>query len=452
MMSRTRCSKELPTAGITKLTKHFGKFLSTIEPDAERVSSVAEAHNTLRDHLKQDAELAWPIEDSYLSGSYARDTAIDPVKDVDIILLLKGVEVSASRNEPAPRPILRDIKRVIDDFYDEVDLEQQRRSIRVELPEDSIRMDIVPAVPVVAGDDGIFVPDYEQKCWVKSNPKAHVERKTRLNATNGRFVPLAKMAKWWRDQQIAKSKRPKSFLLECILAEHYVSADSVAETFVATMKAIQAAYRPERTLNLVPRVTDPGISSNNLSESCSWSLESFLAFMDAVDAAVTIAEPALTMERDAAIKQWRKLFKEAFPDTVEESATGKAMAQSSGTMPSAPSQRRALPYTVSVSARLAMSKDGELRENYPSDGRKLAKNIWIRFQVLNTNTPGKYTIRWVVSNHGKESREAGDPGHASNGSHINWEHTKYRGHHFMDCEILKDGVVVARRRHIVNIR
>jgi len=437
---------------IMKLTKHFGKFLSTIEPDAERVLAVAEAHKTLRDHLQQDAELTWPVDDSYLSGSYARDTAIDPVKDVDIILLLNDVEVDTACSELAPRPILCDLKQAIDDFYDKVNLEQQRRSIQVELPEDDIRMDVVPATLISAESDEIYVPDYEQKCWVKSNPKAHMERKTKLNAINGRFVPLVKMTKWWRGQQIAKTKRPKSFLLECVLADHYVgTADSVAEMFVATMRAIQTAYGPYRALKQVPPVTDPGISTNNLSESCSWSLESFLAFLEAVDEAIAIAEPALTMEEDAAIKQWRKLFGEAFPKTVKEPATSKSLTQSSA-VSSAPARRHAFPYMVSLDARLSMSQGGDLQERYHSGGRKLAKGIWLRFQVLETDAPKPYTVRWVVTNHGKEARVARDPGHVAHGSRTRWEHTRYRGHHLMDCEIWKDGGMVARKRHVVNIR
>src|SRR5687767_6923558 len=129
------------------LSSYFGKFLSNIEPPPERVEVIADAQNTLRDHLASDAaDLTYPVENDFLSGSYARHTATGMVKDADIILPLKGATLNADLTEPSPRQVLRNLKEVIDRFYDDVDLQQQRRSIQVWLTEDDVRMDLVPAV------------------------------------------------------------------------------------------------------------------------------------------------------------------------------------------------------------------------------------------------------------------------------------------------------------------
>ena len=65
--------------------------------------------------------------------------------------------------------------------------------------------------------------------------------------------------------------------------------------------------------------------------------------------------------------------------------------------------------------------------------------------------PKPYDITWQVINHGKEARDVDQLRHETLGDSTHWEETKYRGHHFMDCLITKDGQVVAKARHVVNI-
>ena len=51
------------------LITYFEKFVSNIQPTEERVKAISEAHNTLRDHLREEADLGHPVDDSFLSGS-----------------------------------------------------------------------------------------------------------------------------------------------------------------------------------------------------------------------------------------------------------------------------------------------------------------------------------------------------------------------------------------------
>src|SRR4051812_4612144 len=97
-----------------RLVTYFEKFVSKIQPSTERIKAASEGHTGLRDHLLSEAELAHPIADSFLSGSYGRHTAVDPIKDVDIILVLKEVEISEDRMTPSPRAVLEDLKVAID--------------------------------------------------------------------------------------------------------------------------------------------------------------------------------------------------------------------------------------------------------------------------------------------------------------------------------------------------
>src|SRR5262245_5482890 len=86
-------SSHLPKKAIRKhkrmeLNSYFRGLLSSIEPDTKAVKAAKCAHEELRSILQADEDVSEAEPDSYLSGSYARDTAIKNIKDVDIIVLL----------------------------------------------------------------------------------------------------------------------------------------------------------------------------------------------------------------------------------------------------------------------------------------------------------------------------------------------------------------------------
>lgn len=435
------------------LSSYFGKLLSNIEPSPERVDVISDAQTTLREHLGSDAaDLTYPVEGDFLSGSYARHTATGTVKDADIILPLQGAILSADFREPSPRATLENLKQVVDRFYDRVDLEQQRRSIQVFLTEDDVRMDLVPAIAPSGTDTILYVPDYHQQVWLASHPRGHITGSSVHNTrTGGRYVPLVKLVKWWRDQCIAEENRPKSFLLECLVREACpVDALPMATMFKQTMETIVERYGGSE---VVPVILDPALPSNDLAASCSWTLTEYRTFIDACEEAIAFANAALgAASKDVAITYWRQLFGEQFPSSLTEDEARLFAIKDTKNMlvvPHAPFR-----HTVSVRASLSAQRGGQASEQYPArNGRELEKNRWIRFDLLATTVPEPYEIRWRVQNNGKEAREARDLGHETYpGTTTQWERTQYRGHHFMFCEILINGIMVAQSRHRVRIR
>jgi Adenylyl/Guanylyl and SMODS C-terminal sensor domain/Second Messenger Oligonucleotide or Dinucleotide Synthetase domain len=433
------------------LRSYFDKFVSNIEPSEERVAAVSEAHRVLREHLISDASLAYPVDDSFLAGSYARHTATAPIKDVDIILALQRKEVSQDGRTPEPGVVLQDLKKAIDQFYDDVSLVTQRRSIRVNLVDDDIMMDVVPSIAPTGKDQLLYVPDRDQALWLPSNPAAHSTRTTALNGTTeGQFVRVAKALKWWKGR-LPKDQAPKSFLLETIAAQNAKKADSVVEAFVATLDGILSSYRTYRDGRRLPTIADPGVPENDLVVSCGWPLDGFLFFYDEVVKLHGIARRATDEDtkKEKTIELWQSVFGDVYPSSLsdeEEKAAKRVDAKAP------PTYRPQYPHRARISARLALSKNGPANETYPSNGRKLPKNMWLQFRLDENSVPEPYQIRWAVRNHGAEARADQGLSHETcPGGHTQWESTKYRGHHYMDCEILKDGTVVAKARHVVNI-
>ncbi len=117
-----------------------------------------------------------------------------------------------------------------------------------------------------------------------------------------------------------------------------------------------------------------------------------------------------------------------------------------------------VPYDVRIGARVGSHTSGPFRERYPSRGRPLEKGLHIRFHIESCTVPEPYGVRWEVRNGGLEAELANDLYHDSDIHYLGdanfetrVEGTKYRGTHYMDCVILKYGIVVRRARHVVNI-
>jgi hypothetical protein len=439
-----------------QLNTYFEKFVSNIQPSEERISAASEAHTTLRDHLEGVEALSCAASDSFLSGSYGRHTAVSPIKDVDVILIIDCGDLSDDHKTPSPKVVLQNLRDVIDDFYDEVDLETQRRSIRVDLPEDDIQMDIVPAIAPNGKDKKLFVPDHGQGKWIESHPTAHLNFATQTNkGSKGHFVRVAKAMKWWKSRNLDKETAPKSFLLEVIVANNIKSGGaSLCETFELTLSNMVAKYKQDYDKQRLPKVTDPGLPESDLVSTCGLTQAGFNAFYEALQGLSDLATKANSDETSRAdtIVLWQSAFGNVYPESLkpdEEERLQKSLSDVAAATP-----RHEFPYSVKISARLAREKNGPVGEYYPATkGRKLPKNYWLRFRLEQTDAPLPYAIKWAVRNHGADARKDANglyhetfPGQVEH-----WESTKYRGHHFMDCELWKDGRVIARTRHTINI-
>lgn len=75
------------------------------------------------------------IVESYLSGSYARETAIRPLEDVDIIFLIdpRHWPISLFASYPEPDAVLKTFSNAIRRRYQDSSLRTQNRSVRLRL-------------------------------------------------------------------------------------------------------------------------------------------------------------------------------------------------------------------------------------------------------------------------------------------------------------------------------
>lgn len=111
-----------------------------------------------------------------------------------------------------------------------------------------------------------------------------------------------------------------------------------------------------------------------------------------------------------------------------------------------------LAYSVKINSSIHFSHNG--KKLWPHvESRSISKNMWIRFS-LETSTPSPYKVEWQIVNTGVEAYNAGQlRGEFCLDGNIHWESTSYKGTHFVQAFIIKEGKCVAKsRRKIVKIR
>ncbi len=151
--------------------------------------------------------------------------------------------------------------------------------------------------------------------------------------------------------------------------------------------------------------------------------------------------------KSSANKKWKKVFGRPVPaaDTGKEAASAYSFRNT----------EEFIEDTYPVDVRYSMSIDCTVTQNgfRPSALRDILRNnTWLRpqrtldFHISDCGVPEPYLIKWKVLNRGDEAerRDAvrGSILHLNRKTHR--ESTSFRGEHYVECYILKDGVVVAR--------
>lgn len=190
------------------------KLLKIINPTQTQINGAKRSHNHLRNILNT-GNFENRIIKSYLSGSYARGTAIYPLDDVDIIFEVdpRCWKTSFFEKRPDPEVLLKSFHRAIKSRYKSTPVRLQRRSVGLRLSH--LDIDVVPAI-ASNEKDIIWIPDRMDGVWVPTGPKIHAEIGAEANRYQGKlFKPLVKLLKFW-NSNLPSTAKIRSFAIETI--------------------------------------------------------------------------------------------------------------------------------------------------------------------------------------------------------------------------------------------
>lgn len=216
-------------------------LVQEIEPTQAQKDAASRSHQYLRDILCT-GQFADRIVTSFLSGSYARDTAIRPIDDVDIVFVINPgywtLPAHLPNTLPIPGRVLESFAAAIRYRYPVSSVFGQRRSVRLQL--NHLDIDVVPAVNADTTGVVIWIPDETANQWIKSSPRQHAEFATTTNQrSGGRLKPLVKLLKFW-NANLPSTSKLRSFAVETIATRLYsnVGLSSLQEGLIAFLDFI----------------------------------------------------------------------------------------------------------------------------------------------------------------------------------------------------------------------
>jgi predicted nucleotidyltransferase len=292
--------------------QQFRDFLQDIEPSSTTKRNASVGHTSLRRYLKEHEEFSDYHLDTFLSGSYKRDTAIRPqIKDgveshpdVDIIVVTNH----SLSDDPC---------KVIDLLYDTLRgkyerIRKQARSVGIRTSK--VDMDVVPIIAPNGLGEILYIPDRKLEKWLVTDPPRHTTWTTEVNEeSGGRFKPLVKLMKWWRRENPTIAKKPKGFQIECITAECMDRKESrYDELFIGTLEQIVKNYQACIVFEFVPSIDDPGVSGNNVMDGVSF--HAFKGFYNKAKTCAELGRKAQSeTDKEEESKLWRQIFGSRFP-------------------------------------------------------------------------------------------------------------------------------------------
>jgi hypothetical protein len=458
--------------------------------------------------VKYEAVGAWLASDEsdlnpfapeiYPQGSFRLGTVVHPLAvydyDIDLVCVLNRTKEQISQKE---------LKQIVGTRLKQSPalkslVSSGCRCWLVDYPAETgmpgFHMDVLPAMPNPERPTGIFLTDTELFHWQRSNPKAYADwffsrmisilTARRAAAAMSASVDVEDVPEW-------QVKTPLQMTVQ-LLKRHRdvyfqpVPDDRPASIILTTLAAM--AYRGQPivynalldVMAEMPRfierrgdkwwIGNPTEIQENFADR--WNQNP---------------------ERHANFLRWLKRAQEDFSSLIVKRNLGEAIEHLGATLgtevmtkvaqdlgfrtrqPLVPSFTNAVPGIGGVSHRqpgrwfrnpvYSATLKGAVYYNRQSkkplwplvSTRPISKGLSLRFE-LKTNAPQPYEIIWQVVNTGNEAEQAGDLRggfYPANGheNRLHWETTKYRGTHWVEAHVVRDGVLVATSKpFLVRVR
>ena len=241
------------------IARGFEVLRENLEITGLQASTVSTRQHNVREAVGRGME----VQDSFLTGSYKRNTMIAPLSEADIDIF---VVLNSSYYEVNGQASLLDrVKYVLKKTYPKTpDISRDGQAVTISFTD--FQVDVVPAFNRRGG--GFLIPNTIQNEWISTDPHQHITIWSEANKThNDDLIPLIKMIKAWNKEN---GSSLTSFHLECLILQLLtnIRIDSfpsgVRYIFDKARRAVQspvadpAGYNPDvgKYLNMMEKVKD----------------------------------------------------------------------------------------------------------------------------------------------------------------------------------------------------
>jgi len=443
------------------------------------------------EHLGADDSALRPYNPQiYAQGSFRLGTVVQPVDDecgydIDLVCQLEIAKEQITQ---------KNLKSIIGERLEKrADLKEilvsSRRCWVLDYPADqnipNFHMDVLPSIPnIERPPSGILLTDTELVRWQKSNPIAYAdwfksrmaeifERRKVAFAANVEDVPDWRIkTPLQRSVQILKRHRdiffggnenkPISIILTTLAAHAYEGQDDIYDALTNITKRMSIFIENRGGVWWVQNPVDP---DENFADKWNEYPERREAFVKWLVKAKTDFE---NISKAASLPDGLQILNESIGrGTMSKVAASLGVPQGGALppmvrtipIPFVPAladynhaqgpQWPVIPdYNVKVKGRVYTKKRNGKVGQYlkPLWDSSVPKRVWIKFEA-HTNTPSPYSVKWQVVNTGQEAMNDRCPRgdfYDSEEPNVRWESTAYKGTHWVEAFIIKNGLCVGR--------
>jgi hypothetical protein len=433
--------------------KQFLDFCLKKRLTATKKTYLKNSRNTIRDRIKKKFSDDGKKQPSFCGqGSYVMKTTINPLNgeyDIDDGVYLNNIDTSKDVREWEKTETVHSwIYNAIENHTNKT--EDKPRCVRVIYSKD-YHVDL----PIyVIKNNECYLAEKGEKQWNKSDPKAINDWfKNRDSEEKKKLERIIIYLKAWKDFREFNNQSLKLVggLQLTVLAEKYfILSDCDEESLFKTVEKIN------NNLHLHPPLNNP--IDNSLDLFFSYSSIRVDKFKEEFDSFYKKAKDAYYEEDNLeSAKLWKKIFGDDFPLPKIEASCSEKSFNSFRISQSSLEYSENEEYIEDIcSVNLNPIYNLEIGCEVEQNGfrKKCLKYIpllkpqkKLRFFCEKINVPKPYIIKWKVKNHGENARQLGAlRGEITDdyGNMEKIEHTKYKGEHYVECYVIKNGICVAR--------
>jgi hypothetical protein len=368
-------------------------------------------------------------------GSYGRWTAIKGISDLDLLYILPASMRAEYDKEGGPSKMLARTRLAIQGRYPKTSVTVDRLVVVVQFTNFMFEVQ-----PVFENDDRSFsYPDTYSDSWKTTKPREEIEAiSTDDLLSDGNLRRLCKLARAWKNRHgIGMGGLLIDTLVHNFMRQY---PDNRSVKFDAYDELVRDFFYYLSEEEDHEFYAAPG-SRQHVRVKKKFQRKAKNAYELCIEAINAVGQKN-------AYKKWRSVFGNSVPavSAVRESLTASAFNNTEGFI----EDRFPVDVRYSVSVDCTVTQNGfrpfSLR-SLASSAKVLPPRKKLVFTIVESDVPEPFDVRWKVLNRGPLAEKRNEiRGQIINPNRGRDRHeiTSFRGHHHVECYILKNGIVVAR--------
>lgn len=407
------------------------KVGETAAPVASRRDEIAKALN--KDFRGKDGCADYKL----MVGSFGRHTAIKGVSDLDMIYIMPPDIRSNYDGDTGPRRLLKRVRENLTDRYTHTDIRVDQCVVRVQFKSNAFKFEVQPAFE---NPDGSFdYPDTKMEGWKTTKPREEKAATSECNdRTSTNMRHLARMARAWKNEN---GVNIGGLLIDTLVYKFFDqtnvynsagtgSFDLMARDFFEFLKD-----EPEHDYYLALG------SRQRVNVKAKFQPKAKKAYNRCLEAIVATG-------KQSANKSWREIFGRAVPQAKSENEASRSFTNTEEFI----EDKYPVNISETVSIDCEVTQDGWRPKSLykmVKTGDLLRANRSLKFWVTRCSLDEPYAVKWKVLNRGQEAERLDMVRGQivdSDKHGVCTEQSDFKGEHMVECYVVKDGVIVARKR------